>query len=112
MTRTKPPLLARVAGGLARFFGPSGGSLKGYVNAAELLKVVVTAAAAGYGVQELLAYLVSNLDRIVRPQDLTAVTAVLVALAELYRRLRQGRPPTTPPAAPAAEAGAATFPRL
>lgn len=77
---------------LKAFFAAAPGSIQGYVNGKELMRVVFLALAAGGGANAILAAVRDSASVVVsNPQDVAWVSAVLVAIVEMQRRLKQGQ---------------------
>lgn len=77
---------------LKAFFAAAPGSIQGYVNGKELMRVVFLALAAGGGANAILAAVRDSASVVVsNPQDVAWVSAVLVAIVEIQRRLKQGQ---------------------
>lgn len=80
------------AGSLKVFFAEVPGSLQGYLNSRELLRVVFLALAAGGGMTTMLASLRDSLNTVlVNPNDVGLVSALIVAAIEIQRRLQHGQ---------------------
>lgn len=70
------------------------GSIKGYLNSQELLRVLFLTLAAGGSMNMMLSTIRGSLNQIlVNPQNAAWVSAVIVALIEINRRLNQGVAP-------------------
>lgn len=80
------------AGSLKAFFTEVPGSLQGYLNRRELLRVLFLALAAGGGMTTILSNLRDSLNTVlVNPNDVGFVSAVIVAVIEIQRRLQHGQ---------------------
>jgi hypothetical protein len=79
-----------VVAAILGFLGSVPGSVKGYLNVQELLRVAVAAAVAGGGAWGAAAAIVADLPQIMTPQDLGLATSAVMLLVEVLRRLGHG----------------------
>lgn len=86
------PSINEMIKSLKAYFKAAPGSIKGYVNTNELIRVMFFAIAAGSGSSVILSTLNQSLNTIlVRPEDVAISSAVLVAIIEIQRRLQHGQ---------------------
>jgi len=79
---------------LINFFKEVPGSIKGYLNTQELLRILFLTLAAGGGINMMLSSMRDSMNKLmVNPQNTAWVSAVIVALMEINRRLNQGGSP-------------------
>jgi hypothetical protein len=76
---------------ILNFFKEVPGSIKGYLNSQELIRILFLTLAAGGGMEMMLSSLRASMNQLmVNPQNAAWVSAVIVALMEINRRLKQG----------------------
>jgi hypothetical protein len=76
---------------IINFFKEVPGSIKGYLNSQELIRILFLTLAAGGGMEMMLSSLRASMNQLlVNPQNAAWVSAVIVALMEINRRLKQG----------------------
>jgi hypothetical protein len=87
---------------LRKFAGPVRGALKDHLNWGELVRVVITALAAGGGLVPVLQSLQVHVDQVATDTTTAGVlTAALVAIIEVVRRLHHEDAPSPMTAGPA-----------
>jgi hypothetical protein len=76
---------------ILNYFKEVPGSIKGYLNSQELIRILFLTLAAGGGMEMMLSSLRASMNQLlVNPQNAAWVSAVIVALMEINRRLKQG----------------------
>jgi hypothetical protein len=95
-------IIGFVFGVIGDFVGPAANSIKGHLNIAELVKVAISAVAAGGGVMGILNAALPAIGLIFPlPQDAALASMILTAIGEVIRRLSHGTPPPSPSPVPA-----------
>jgi hypothetical protein len=84
----------------------SDGSLRNYINPAELVRVVLPALLHGGGVYAILTAILGSAGTIFSASSLGVAVAVLTALVQVVRMFEQGEPAPTPAPSPAQDPSA------